>query len=239
MFGTKCLRCGKRVGKKYEFCPHCGLNMKSMSKNSEDYGFLGKNDSDDLNFESQMPFMFKMLKPLMNELNKQMSAMDSEMRKELEGVKKIESKTENKRMPSTSFSIFVSAPGQKPIRVNRVITSDGRIIEQNMSNKPKEIKTEILGLPKVNSSVLQKAKKLIKVEPETLVRRLSDKIVYELKVPGVKSVKNLNISKIENGYEIKAFSDKEVFTKNLTLGMPLVEHYIEDDSLFLEFGLEK
>jgi hypothetical protein len=207
---------------------------------SQNYGLLGKKDSKEFDlFDDELPFGFRILKPLMNELNKQMSALDKEMKGEMQDIKKIDNENNIRRTgnPTTSFSIYVSAPGQKPIKINRVITNEGRVVEPNLA-KQNLAKQENLILPKVGKNILEKSKRFIKLEPETLVRRLSDKVIYELKVPGIKSPQNIDITKIEEGYEIKAFSNKEVFIKKLVLGLPLVNYSVENENLVLDFGLE-
>src|SRR3989338_2148318 len=113
MFKQKCANCGKKISKKYEFCPHCGLNSSSAS-NEKDYGFLGKGDLkefDDLGM--QLPFGFKMLmKPLLKELNKQMSDLDREVRKD---GREINKKSIPNERTFTRFDITIGMPGQKPI----------------------------------------------------------------------------------------------------------------------------
>ena len=43
MLKKKCTACGKKTERKYNYCPYCGDSFK-VSKDKEDYGFLGKND---------------------------------------------------------------------------------------------------------------------------------------------------------------------------------------------------
>jgi len=63
----KCSRCGKRVGKKADFCSQCGLNLKGDPVSNSD-GFLGKNDFEALGIK--LPFAVRaMLKPLMKKAN--------------------------------------------------------------------------------------------------------------------------------------------------------------------------
>src|SRR3989344_5763301 len=110
-----------------------------------------------------------LLKPLMKELNKQMTELDKEMKKEENEFKKSKN-----TMKVSNFSIHIGVPGQKSIRMS----SSMPMTNINSGNR----KTENLSLvlPKIDRTLLLKAKELPREEPETIVRRLSDKIIYEI-----------------------------------------------------------
>ena len=233
MFGKKCSRCGKKIKKSYDFCPFCSLNLVDKKQDERNYGFLGKEDvrtvEDDL--FSGMPLPFRMMvKPLMKELNKQLGELGKELKKGTE-----ENVVNSNKQPSktSTFRIHFGVPGQRPIELKGV----------NRPTKKLEIKTtpEKVGkvLPNISLDDLRKANKLLKKEPETIVRRLSDSIVYEVKVPEVYSMNQVGIAKVATGFEIKAFSDKELFVKHVGLDLKLVDFYLSDGSLILEFDNSK
>jgi hypothetical protein len=220
MFKSKCLKCGKKVDNKYDFCPFCGASMKSR----EEDGFFGKKDID--TSEMQLPFGLRiMLKPLMKELNKQMSELDKEM-------KKSGKPEEINRNNFSSFSIRIDMPGQKPMKIenlsNRFIANPPIIGESSKSFQ----------LPKIDSESLEKAKGFERKEAETNVRRLSDRVVYELFLPGLKSLKKINIAMLESGFSIKAIGDKTIYFKDLNVNLPFVNYYFKDEKLFIEFALK-
>jgi len=220
MFWDKCLRCGKRVSRSYDFCPKCGLNMKP---DKSDGGFLGKYDLNSFeDFNMKMPFGFNTIfKSLTKELAKQMNELDKELKNE----------KENKNGTRTNFSITIGGFGGKPIRISGSGNPQGagRVI----SAKP--VKQT---LPKISADVMDKLKKLKKKEPVTNIRRFSDRIVYELEMPGVDSVENININQLEEGLEIKAFSKKDLFVKNIKVALPLLKCALKDEMLILELGLK-
>ena len=221
MFREKCNHCRKKVSKKYEFCPYCGTNAKG---NSGDYGFLGKQDLIDEEFK--LPFGFNMLlKPLMKELNKQMKELDNELKKE-----KVTGTNEQPRV-RREFSIMFGIPGQKPIRISS--SGNRASASQTISSNPQN-----RGLPKIDSSRLDKIKKLPRKEPKTNVRRLSDRVIYELDVPGVQFTTDINISQLEEGLEIKAVADKVVFSKMINVKLPLLKCSLQSEKLILEMGLK-
>ncbi len=233
MFRQKCVKCGKKINRKYEFCPHCGVDLRTGSLMDEkEYGFLGRNDLkefDDLGM--QLPFGFRMLmKPLMRELNKQMSELDKEAKK---GGKEMNRKEIPNERTFTRFDITIGMPGQKPIKI---VGTGGDLAKiGNMRGIQNIQPSKQFKLPKIDSEVLKKAKKLERKEPETNIRRLADRVIYEISLPGVNSVNHINIANFEEALEIKAVSEKGVFIKNLKMKMPLLGYSFADEKLILEF----
>jgi len=105
--------------------------------------------------------------------------------------------------------------GNIPVRKKKVIKRKGITQDQldKMSGKPR-------------------------VEAKTEVRRLSDKIVYELRAPGIEDVNDVFVSKLENGYEVKAIGKKKVYVNSLPINLPLKGYSVDDSKLFVEFGLQ-
>ena len=220
MFREKCLQCGRKISKKYDFCPYCGTDAKSQ-KNKGDYGFLGQSDFNDL--DMKLPFGFNtLMKPLMKELSKQMVSLDKELKKEQEDAKNKSTKV------SSSFSIHIGIPGQKPI----IINSGFPMGQSNLSVK----KSTILNFPKIDPKKLENARNIPRKEPKTIVRRLSNGIIYEIYLPGVSSLEDINIAKLEDSLEIKALSDKEVFLKTMDITLPIKNYSFKDGILVLELG---
>lgn len=93
---------------------------------------------------------------------------------------------------------------------------------------------EGIKVPEISEKEAEKRKNLEKVEAVSNVRRLSDRIVYEITVPGVKLKKDVVISRMENGIEIKAYSDEKCFYKTIPVKVDILRYYIKDDVLFLE-----
>ncbi len=45
MFKKKCSACAKKVEKKFNYCPYCGVSFKA-GNDSKDFGMLGRDDSE-------------------------------------------------------------------------------------------------------------------------------------------------------------------------------------------------
>ena len=126
--------------------------------------------------------------------------------------------------PSRGISISINSVGSKPkISVKRF----GDFKEK----KIKEFKEK----PKI-FSFRKKPKKI--EEPKSTVRRLSDKLVYEIDVPGVSSVKNISINRLENSIEVKAFGKDKAYFKLIPVNMDVSNYYLKDGKLIVELKEE-
>src|SRR3989344_4097346 len=90
MFGKRCVRCGKKIGKGFEFCPYCGVPSHDKKNEESDYGFLGKDDFEE-NFQGggvRMPFGFNMIfSSLLKEADKQFRELDRQLGKDTEKMR--------------------------------------------------------------------------------------------------------------------------------------------------------
>ena len=80
----------------------------------------------------------------------------------------------------------------------------------------------------------ERRKGLPKEEAESNIRRLGDRIIYEISVPGVKSGKDVIITKLENSIEVKAYSNDKCFYKTIPLKVEIIGYYVRDEYLFVE-----
>lgn len=225
MFSKKCPRCNRKKEKDFDFCPYCGLDYRGEKRASKerDFGLLGQDD----NF-SQMPAMnMKMpfgmdglFNSLLKEVDKQFRELDREMTKE----KPVERK---KDVNSISISIS-TATGKKP--EIKIMTSGPEF--QSMGKEIKEMKIK----NNLSDEDAKKLAKLPKREAETQVRRLSNKIIYELDLPGVKELKDIIVNKLENSVEVKAFSKDRAYFKLIPVNLPITDYKLKDSKLVIEFS---
>jgi len=226
MFSQKCPRCNRKISKDFDFCPYCGNNLQTERemKKGRDFGLLGRND--DLNdfpdLGPRFPFGFnKLFNSLLREVDKQFKQMDKEIGDEKEEFKKI------RINPTSGISIKISTGTGKQPEIK--VKSFGPEFK-GMEKQIKEKKIENL----FDDEQVKKIYKLPKKEAETKVRRLSNKIVYELILPGVKNLKNVLINKLENSIEVKAFSKDTAYFKLIPLNLPILNYKLEKEKLILE-----
>ncbi len=250
----KCPKCNRKIEKDYDFCPFCGHNFRNrfdeLEKLEKDFGMFGKNDSieQDINdFRIKLPMGFgKLFNSLVKELDKQFRELDKEIGKEKNEKNEMKKMKFPPGIKSGGLSISISSNrDNKPkIRVKSFgnmpqFKNQGQNIEEikksNEKNKLKEIKPKL----EMSEDKIKKLKKLPKEEPSTNIRRLSDKIIYEIDVPEVKSKKDVIIQRLENSIEIKALGKKKAYFKLLPVSLPIAGYKVSKGKLILELIPEK
>ena len=104
-------------------------------------------------------------------------------------------------------------------------------IPQKKQQKQKAVQRE------VTEEQIKKMSGLPRAAAKTNIRRLSDKLIYELSTPGVLSTNDVFVSRTESGYEIKAIGEKKVYINSLPVNLPIKGFALDTSSnkLFVEF----
>jgi hypothetical protein len=226
----KCPNCKNKISKNHDFCPSCGKKVKQTSE--EDWGMLGKTDMPEQQFPGiKLPFgvqgIFNMLTKT---LAKEMQSLDQEFSNQ---TRKEETKQNQPKVKSNSFSINISTAGGQPPKIQ--IKQFGKPIKQIEQNKmPEEKPREKISLPFFGKSQQQKFAELETLEPETNVRRLADSMIYEIKLPKVKSEKEISITKLQKTIEVKAISRTKSYFKSLQIPFPIIGYEFDKEILSLE-----
>jgi HSP20 family molecular chaperone IbpA len=219
----KCKRCGEKVKDDFNYCPYCNAPLKDVFDN-EDWGMLGRNDLEPDN-NIKMPFGLNALfNSLLKDLNNQMQ----------QGIQNNQNQQQNNNSKGKitkkqgGISISISTSGDKPpeIKVRSFGNNPGIQEEQNVENVQKKVKLPVSDSKKFSG--------LPKKEPLTNIRRLSNKVVYEIKLPGVKNVSDLSIVQLESSIEIKALAGKKVFYKIIPINLPINSYNLSNGVLTLE-----
>lgn len=205
-----CEKCRKKTSKKNFFCPSCGNKLKG---NNEDWGMLGKNDS----INEMMPFH-----PLLNGFSgKIINKMFGSAMRMLEREMQKEMQKENKNTEKSSRTNFKLMINGKEVKFSNLkqIQKNSEKLAPRMDFEDEQVKYFT---------------KLPKKEPKTSLRRIGDKIVYELKIPGVKSPKDVIVNKLENSIEVKAIGKTKAYFKVIPINMPVINQVLSDGKLVLE-----
>lgn len=220
MFKKKtCKNCEEKINEKYNFCPYCRVPLNE----GEDWGMLGKNDFVSPVEDVRLPMgLNTIFNSLMNNLNKQFNELDRDMKEEKKA------KTPGRK---GGISISISTSGNLPPEIR--VKSFGNVPE--MREREREMKRKVNGLRIDN--LKNKSKKfagLPKEEPATGIRRFSNRVVYEIEMPGVKSLKDVSIIQLENSIEIKALAKDKVYSKLIPINLPIKDYTLEKGKLVLE-----
>jgi len=104
-------------------------------------------------------------------------------------------------------------------------------------NQPKKTKKEGKDKEvKISHEQMEKLESLPRTSAKTTIRRFSDKVVYELSASGIESLDDIFISKLENGYEVKALGKNKVYVNSIPVNLPLIKYGITDKTILLEFN---
>ncbi len=215
----KCDNCKIKVDKGFSYCPNCGYGISDKEKEFRDFGILGKGDLDESDSLNEQPQGFgitdkiinSMVNSLMKSLNKQFRDMDKEFAKQMENDM---NKAEIQTFPN-GIKIRIGYP------------------QEGKQKKPSILKKE------PSSDQIKKLSSLPKASAKSSIKRLSDTILYELATPGVESVRDIFVSKLEEGYEIKAIGSKKVYTNSLPINLPLKRLSLLKDKLLVEFKTDE
>lgn len=225
MFKTKkCKNCNSKIDQKSNFCPNCGNRILD---NNEDWGMLGKDDfvKDIPSTEIRLPAGFN---TLFNALTKSLDKEFRELDKELGKETRIREKPNN-LIRSGGISISINSSPGKPPRID--VKSFGNMPEFKQKEKKIKKQTEKVELSEKN---LKRLSQLPKEEPLTKIKRLSDRVIYEIDIPGVKSIGDISIIPLENSIEIKAIGKDKAYFKLIPLNYPIIDKKLSNGKLVLE-----
>ena len=218
MFKKKtCGKCSEKVSEKHSFCPNCGAYL-SKEQPQEDMGMLGTDDNTPQKDDTLMtPFGGISGKLIGKMVNSAMKMMEKEISREF-------SKMENqprKITPKTNMRLMING---KEVNLNSI----------NKNNQPPKEKPQEKLPNNIPLNKLKKMSGLEKEEPETNLKRLDNKVIYELKMPEIKSIEDVSIVRLENSIEIKALGKTKVYSKLIPINLPITKYDLEKGKLILE-----
>ncbi|MEK6913271.1 MAG: hypothetical protein AABW47_01205, partial [Nanoarchaeota archaeon] len=100
---------------------------------------------------------------------------------------------------------------------------------------------EMIEKIKKNTFTAEKAKKFLSLkreEPKTNIRRLSNRVIYELEMPDVQSTEDISITKLESSIEIKAIGKNKAYAKRIPINLPIQNYDFLEGKLILELGIK-
>jgi hypothetical protein len=226
MFSKKsCKKCGEKLSKKYSFCPICGTPVNR--KNEEDFGMLGRNDFLE-NSDSLSTSLFGGLSGgIMNKMfNNAMKMLEKELQENMKSQNPNINNLNN--MPRTKFRLMING---KEINLNEKNFNEREIQKKELSKgSSKKAKYN-----EFTDEQIEKFTKLKKIMPKSHLKRIDDKIIYEIELPEVESLKNTSITRLEDGIEIRALAEKKAYLKRVPLTLPILNYFLSENILVLEF----
>lgn len=203
----RCPHCERKTDRKFSFCPWCGHQLKDKRK---EYGFLGKDDFSDKS--GQMTQGIMPMGNIGNIVNSLMKQLDKEMQN-MDGR-----------------DIFSSSPKGFSIKIQRGSPQVRKVVEKNEESLP------VIKKAKVPEKELERRSKLKRKEALSKVKRISDKIIYEIDTPGIKDESQVVINELEKGLEIKVYAEDYCYVKIIPLKIKVSKIDINEGKLILEFS---
>lgn len=211
---TSCNRCKNRVNKEYSFCPRCGLPMTDPIKEQKEFGMLGKHDLTEDELMRNMP-----IDNNLGMVDKMVGSLMTNLMKSLDKQMRQIEKENGQPVNPQGIRIEIGIPqGKRPRKSG---------MPSNPSRKD------------ITEEQIQRMISLPRKQAKTNIRRLSDKVIYELTAPGINSPEDIFVSKLETGYEIKAIGEKSVYVNSLPVELPMKGFAIKDDKLLVEFKIQE
>ncbi|MFQ6136559.1 MAG: zinc ribbon domain-containing protein [Candidatus Hydrothermarchaeales archaeon] len=193
-----CRNCGNEVDEDWKFCPHCGIDLHEKRALSRT-GFLE----------------FPNIEGLFDDVVKGIEEMSS-----LFGRREFRRDFEKERHMFKDFFDLPQGIGGISVRISSTDDKEPKFDIKtfgNLSGHENEIK-EWFGIPVEGGEEIEEPKIIRKPpkvteEPETKMRRIGGKLEVKVKVPGVKSEDDIDVRKLEESIEIRAYAgDKAYFT---------------------------
>lgn len=201
----KCNGCGEKIKNSANFCPNCGTRINNLE---QDWGMLGKNDIN-LPFENS-PILGGISGGMLNKMiNHTMKMIEKELEKG----------ANNQKTPGTKIKLMINGQEINPSQTKK---------QKNNGENEKRLPIEF------SEENLKKWMKSKKQEPKASLKRIDDKIEYELEVPGVETIKDISIIKLEESFEVRAIAKEIAYQKNIPLNLPLKKYTLLRDKLTLE-----
>ncbi|VVB79405.1 Uncharacterised protein [uncultured archaeon] len=209
MFKKKCPACSKKIEKKFNFCPWCGHSFKKQ-RLEEDFGMLGQNDEIEQQISNQLNLPFGMngiFNGLMKQIEKELANMDN-------------LQPSNGLPRGFKINISTGQPGQQP-----------KIVPMK---QPKKKQPTTIQVEEADENEKERRAKLKRVDAKSTIRRLPEGLVYEIDAPGVRTVKDVVITKLEESMEVKVYAEEKCYVKSLPLKMDVVEFSVQPNKVLLK-----
>lgn len=234
-----CKNCGKKIEKSFVYCPYCGFRQKEPDGLLDEIEEMERQPS--LHSLPSFPSSF----PFFGNFNKIFRNLIANIEREMEKVDKEIKPIKSTKLPvargARGISIKIQMNGGEP---KIAITRFG---EEKKEEKESEVKKEIkgetgikreIGMQKDISEKLEKLEKFPREEAKTKIKRLSDVIIYEISLPGVKDIRDVVIKKLENSIEIKAIAKDKIYFKLIPVALSIMKYELKKEKLFIYFNPE-
>ncbi len=177
-----------------------------------DYGLLGLSDFDRHSGEAVQQEGLGIADRMINSIfNSMVNTINKQMQNQF------------REMKADDKAEIVSFPNGIKIKISG---QNNNVAKQKQKQQKREISAELIR--RINSLPKSKARGSMK--------RIGNKVYYEIAAPGIVSTDDVLVSKLESGYEVKAIGKKKVYVNSIPINLPLKSYSISDTKLLMEFS---
>ncbi len=138
-----------------------------------------------------------------------------------------------------NYCPYCGEPLKKKSIFEEIEEEIGRIFGRKKKAKIEEIREEKWVPIKIEDTSEEKniKRKVSKVvEPKVIKYRKGDKYIYEIEMPGIKSLEDISIQRFEESIEVRGYTDDTCYFALIKLGKnyKIVDKRLEKDKLILE-----
>ena len=171
---------------------------------NEGFGLLGQEDSGNLQEEIKLPFG----------MEKMINSLAKQLEKQMGAMNFDEVSKSNNNPKGFKIHVSMGKPGE------------GQVVQEMRQSVPTD--------GGVSKKENEKRNSLPRIDAESSMKRLADRIVYEIITPGVKAKKDIVVAELATGLEIKAYSKDKCYVKFIPLKVEVIGYYLKNEKLFLE-----
>lgn len=125
--------------------------------------------------------------------------------------------------------------------INEINNVQPKSFKIQISNRPPQIKP----IEKIEQPTLEdvdeispresaRRQSLPKVDAISTIRRLPEGIVYEISVPGVKHKKDVVVSQLEDGIEVRVYSKTKCYLKTIPVKAEILGYKVDSEKVLLK-----
>lgn len=227
----KCWKCKEKIEKDFKFCPICGAKQKTNGLLDEIEDLM-KEETMEFSFDSLFRNFSKLMQNLTNQIENEMKKIDKK-------IKPLQPEELPKKGKGISIKINFST-GKPEIKVIKFNEKEKEKSERKKLETFKQVSSKQIKAKQIKEKEKEKLKQLQlpHEEAKTKIKRLSDKLIYEIDLPGVKSMANIEIKQLENSTEIKAISKDKIYFKLIPIALPILNCEFKHEKLYIYFKPE-
>ncbi|RLG16386.1 hypothetical protein DRN63_04265 [Nanoarchaeota archaeon] len=227
----RCPNCGKELKENWNFCPFCGEEVGRLG-----IGVRRREERELRSFEDFGLSLFPSFRSLFEEIDKEFRRLDKIFKS---GFDEIEEFRDMPIVRGGGVSIVIRDTGKGKPEISVRTSGDFKKLEPEIKARL-GVSEGVREVGEEEMKVEERPRKIPSVteEPEAKIERKRDYLKIEIELPDVKSEKDIEIRKLEQSIEIRAFAEDKAYFKLIPIppDFEILEKNFENHKLTLVLG---